>query len=117
MLNPLSDVITERNQYIEKIHDDIQRAEQELSRVRNQLSAAEQKARSDAHRRRKEIEAMGVTEAEQIFTENKKEMDGIKQESEKKIAIQLEEARQWIEKESKRLSIVIMEKILERKIA
>lgn len=117
MLRPLSKTMNERDGYIYKVREDIENAEQELDTVRRQLVRAEESARKEAHETRQEIEESGAREAHEILDAVKDEIEGIKQETEKEVNSQLEEARRWIETESKTLSVVIMEKVLERRLS
>jgi F-type H+-transporting ATPase subunit b len=117
MFRPLQGAIGERENHLAKLKVAITDTQVEVEKVRKQLKEREATIRQEALNRHKELEEAGSLEASDIFHGIQQEIDGIRADTKKEIDAQIQEGRAHIEKESQALSIDIMEKLLERRLA
>ena len=116
MFRPLQGVMSERDNHIEKIKQDIIDSENELKNVTNQLQQEESAAKDEAFELQQELEAEASRQAGEIFVFVRDEIETIKEKAQKEIDAQISEARKDIRKESEALAFSIMEKILDRRL-
>jgi len=116
MFRPLQGVMSERDNHIEKIKQDIIDSENELKNVTNQLQQEESAAKDEAFELRQELEAEASRQATEMFVSVRDEVETIKKKAQKEIDAQISEARKDIGKESEALAFSIMEKILDRRL-
>jgi len=116
MFRPLQGVMSERDNHIEKIKQDIIDSENELKNVTNQLQQEESAAKDEAFELKQELEAEASRQAAEIFVSVRDEIETIKEKAQKEIDAQISEARKDIRKESEALAFSIMEKILDRRL-
>jgi len=116
MFRPLQGVMSERDNHIEKIKQDIIDSENELKNVTNQLQQEESAAKDEAFELRQELEAEASRQATEMFVSVRDEVETIKKKAQKEIDAQISEAIKDIGKESEALAFSIMEKILDRRL-
>lgn len=116
MFRPLRGVMSERDNHIEKIKQDIIDSENELKNVTNQLQQEESAAKDEAFELQQELEAEASRQAAEIFVSIRDEIETIKERAQKEIDAQISEARKDVRKESEALAFSIMEKILDRRL-
>ena len=116
MFLPLQGVMSERDNHIEKIKQDIIDSENELKNVNNQLQQEESAAKDEAFELMQELEAEASRQASEIFISVREEIETIKEKAQNEIDAQISEARKDIGKESEALAFSIMEKILDRRL-
>ncbi len=116
MFRPLQGVMSERDNHIEKIKQDIIDSENELKNVTNQLQQEESAAKDEAFELRQELEAEASRQAAEMFVSVRDEVETIKKKAQKEIDAQISEAIKDIGKESEALAFSIMEKILDRRL-
>ena len=117
MFRPLRGTMAERDQYIQRISDDIYSAERELSVISREMQEKEDLSRKRALKLNEELEETGKRRAEEISASIQEEIGELKEETEQEINIQIREARKSVGKESEILAQTIMEKILGRRLA
>lgn len=117
MFRPLSQTMEEREQYIEKVHEDISQAETDLDRVTLALKKREEDVRRAARDAGQKLEENGQAEADRIFEGVRLEIEDIKKETEKDIQAKLNAARKELHSEAETLALRVMEKILDRRIS
>jgi len=117
MFRPLKDTMDGREVHIDGIRMEIENAENQLDLIRTQLQEKESAVRKEAREIRKGLEESGNREAATIFEEVREEIGTQKQKTLTEMESRLKEAREQIEKESETLSIIIIEKVLDRRIA
>jgi len=116
MIRPLRGVMSDREQHIVKIKDDIVEAQKDLFEKTRQSRAKEDTIRADALHFEHEMEAAGQEEALAIVTQAEAEIARMKKAAEDEIDVQLIAARKKIQKNSEPLALHIMEKVLERSL-
>jgi F-type H+-transporting ATPase subunit b len=116
MIRPLRGVMTEREQHIDTIKQDIVDAQQDLKDKTRQSQAKEARLRADALKFGNEMETKGQAEAATIVAQAEAEIARMRQEAQTEIDTQLTAARKEIQKKSETLALHIMEKVLARSL-
>ncbi len=117
MFKPLQCVMTEREDYIDKIQKDIAEAEKELENVQMLLKENETAVKKEAFSIKNEMQESGDQQASEIFNRSKNEIQVMRENAKKEVSAKLEEARQMLQKEADTLVVQILEKVLERRLA
>ena len=117
MFRPLSHVMVERENHLNEISANIEKSETELAEINEQVRIQEMTAIDTANQEKKKLEEDGATQANDILEKSRKEITAIKQESQQFIDRQIAKARQDIQTESEKLAVMIMEKVLDRRLA
>jgi F-type H+-transporting ATPase subunit b len=117
MFRPLRDVINERQTHIEDISSGIEKSKTQLTEMNEQVRAQELTAIKEANQHKKNLEEDGVIQANTLLDESRKEIQAIKLESQQFINSQITKARAEIKNESQKLAVLIMEKVLDRRLA
>ncbi len=117
MFRPLRDVMGEREAHIENITSGIEKSKNQLTEMNEQVRAQELTAIKEANQHKKNLEEDGVIQANNVLDESRKEIQAIKLESQQFINSQISKAREEIKNESQKLSVLIMEKVLDRRLA
>ena len=117
MFRPLRDVMTEREEHITGIADSIEKSQTRLSEMDEQVRSQELAAIKEANEQKNRLEEAGTLQANQILDESRKEIQAIKQESQHYIDSQISKARAEIKHESEKLAVIIMERVLDRRLA
>jgi F-type H+-transporting ATPase subunit b len=116
MFRPLRETMREREDYINKVNQDIQDAKEELESVIEQTKMEEDVVRQAAFKVSETLEKSGNEEAGDIMSTARTEIAVLSEQSKTAVDIQLTEARKSIEKEAETLALNVMEKVLERKV-
>ncbi|OQY55294.1 MAG: hypothetical protein B6245_20015 [Desulfobacteraceae bacterium 4572_88] len=116
MVQPLRKVMSERDAYIGRIELDISRAGKQLEDVSGQLKEREFSVRKQAFKLREKLEASGKQEADQILESVRQDISALNEKTQKEVDAQISEAKKYVKAESERLSLGVMEKILERRL-
>ena len=117
MFRPLSHVMVEREEHLNEISANIEKSETELAEINEQVRSQEMAAIETANQEKKKLEQDGTTQANDILETSRNEIAGIKKESQQFIDRQISKARQDIKAESEKLAVIIMEKVLDRRLA
>jgi F-type H+-transporting ATPase subunit b len=117
MFRPLSHVMVEREEHLNEISANIEKSETELARINEQVRIQEMTAIETANQEKKKLEQEGAAQANDILEKSLKEISAIKKESQQFIDRQISIARQDISAESEKLAVIIMEKVLDRRLA
>ncbi len=116
MFRPLRETMHEREDYINKVNQDILDAKEALESVIEQTGMEEDVVRQAAFKVSETLEKSGNKEAGDIMRAARAEIAVLSDQSKKDVGIQLAKARKSIEKEAETLALSIMEKVLERKV-
>jgi F-type H+-transporting ATPase subunit b len=116
MFRPLRETMREREDYINKVNQDILDAKEELEAVIEQTKMEEDVVRQAAFKVSETLEKSGNEEAGDIMSAARAEIAELSEQSNKAVDIQLAEARKSIQKEAETLALNVMEKVLERKV-
>lgn len=117
MFRPLQAVMAERENHIAEIAGGIDQSKNQLTEMDEQVRAQELAALQEANQHKQNLETDGTEKAKSILEASRTEILAIKQESQELINHQIAIAREEIKNESEKLAVVIMEKILDRRLA
>lgn len=117
MFRPLRESMREREQYIEGIRMDITDAEKELQTVAQQTRDENAAVRKAGLQMTADLEEKGNQEAGEIIAAARQKIAQLSHKSKKEIETQVAEARKAITAEAGKLSVSIMEKVLDRRLA
>jgi F-type H+-transporting ATPase subunit b len=117
MFRPLRTVMSERDNYIQKLKIEIDGTEDELKTVFEQIKEQESAVKKEAGSLKEKLEAAGSLKAGEIFDAAREEIEEMKTTAEKEVDAMISEARKSIQNESEPLATRIMEKLLDRRLA
>jgi len=117
MFKPLQETIQQREEHIDGIASGIESSKNQLLEMENNLKIHEAATIKEASKHKNKLEEDGTRLAKEILDESRKEILGIKQESQQSIESQISKARTEIKNESVQLAVLIMEKVLDRRLA
>ena len=117
MFRPLREVMTEREEHINEIAGSIEKSQIQLTEMNEEIRSREVAAIKEANRQKNNLEEDGTLQANEILDESRKEIQAIKQESQRYIDSQISKARAEIKRESEKLAVIIMERVLDRRLA
>jgi F-type H+-transporting ATPase subunit b len=117
MIRPLRQTMTERQQYTDRLSDDIAEANTAYADISQQITVQEKDARNTASKMRDEIEAEGRQSAETVIEQTRKEIQALKETAWREADAKITEARRQIESESESLSDQMANYLLERRSA
>lgn len=117
MYHPLQDMIAERDRQIGQMKKDISAAEADLEDIFFEIESEKRKVKDEAFVLQLHLEKEGGKQADELFSEVNAEIEKLKAETKKEVQRQIAEVSQHLGEESERLSKVIMEKALDRRLA
>ena len=117
MFRPLQRTAIERNRYVKEILQEIDDAEKDSERYKQEIERKRSAAREKAFAIIKELEDAGGMEAEKIVAAAVQDISTLREQANKEIETQISEAEKNLKKESEALSIHIMEKVLDRRLS
>jgi len=117
MFRPLRETMSERDRFMEGIHQDITTARQQLEEVMKRLQDRESDAEFEAQRVKSEIDAAADQAAALVLTTAREEVTALTHRTEVDVNAMLTAAANSMETEARRLTVFIMEKVLDRKVA
>ena len=89
MFRPLRDVMSERDNHIEKVQQDIVDTDNELKNLTNQLQQEESAVKDEAFELKQELESAGSQQAAEIFVSAKEEIETLKERAQKEVEAQI----------------------------
>ena len=117
MFRPLLDTIRQRGERMDGLDRDIAATRKAAEILSRDLREREDGARKEAFERKKELESLAGQQAREILRASRKEISQMKEKVEQEVALQLEQAKKGIQKDSETLAAQIMEHILDRSVA
>ncbi len=117
MFKPLRATIQQRKEHIDGIAGGIESSKSQLLEMNNNLKIQEAATIKAASKHKDKLEEDATRLSKEILNESRKEILGIKEESQQFINRQISKARDEIKHESEKLAVVIMEKVLDRRLA
>lgn len=117
MIRPLQNSMAERDNYIEKVKQDIVDADKDVENISMELEERKSAVIAEALGITKELDQSGSKKADEIFVSARSEVAALKEKATKEVDAQLAEATKHLKKESEALAINVMEKILDRRLA
>jgi|SRR5210317_1582946 len=117
MFKPLRSVMTDRENHIKSIQQDIVTADNKLAALADQIRAQESAVKSEASAQKASLEEAGGRRADDIFADTRKEIEAARDRAQTEVDAQLIEAKKHIKEESETLSLSVMEKVLNRRLS
>ena len=117
MFRPLRRTVEERGALMDRIRTDVDRAKQELDAVTTEATKREAAAKEDAFQIKASLQEGAQKEAGAVLKATGKEMDAIRKKAEADVAKMVTAARGDIALEAERLTVSIMEKVLDRRLS
>jgi len=117
MFRPLRDVMQQRDAHINDISQGIETSKKQLTGLDKQLRDRESAVIKEAILHKDTLEDDGTRHANEIIEEARKEIHGLKEESQQYIDAQIKQARTSLKEESEKLAVKIMERVLDRGMA
>ena len=116
MFRPLRRTMQEREQYVEGIRVDIQEAEKKLQQTIQEARDEDEAVRKAGLQMINEMEKQGSEEAGRIIAKVREEIVGKGDKARQEIDAQIADARKTIVAEADKLSLNVMEKVLNRRL-
>ena len=116
MFRPLRRIMTKREDYLEKINNEIVDAKDELERMAQRVEDQESAIKLEAYELKDKLEESGNQEAAGIIASAREEIAALKQTAAGQIDRQISDARDHLKSESEALMMDIMEKMLDRRL-
>jgi F0F1-type ATP synthase membrane subunit b/b' len=104
----------ERKSHIDRIQQDIDKAQSEYESLTDQIKARENDVRNEAHQQRLQLTAKGQQQAADIIASTREEINNLQTETEKQVDLQIAAAREQVELEAEDLSKQIIATVLHR---
>lgn len=117
MFRPLIEERNKRNSYMGKIETDIADAINNFDDITRKINANETEAKKEAMNFSNELKVSGTEEAAKILRSARLKIIDIRKIAESEIDIWLLEAKKSIKEEAEHLSVNILEKVLDRRLA
>lgn len=117
MFRPLRSTMSDRETYLSNLQNEISEAEEEIETITAQLREQEARTRAEAGQSAKDREDAGKDEANRILASSRTEFAGMMEKAKNEIDARIQEARKVIRTEAETLAIIVMEKVLERRLA
>ena len=117
MFRPLRETMSERGNYIGKIQRDTIQARKRVDEIIAATRDEEQEIRQAALDVVAQMESLGNQKAHDVINAAREEIAAQKRQSQDEIEAELAEAMTNVEAEAQSLSLAIMEKVLNRKVA
>ena len=117
MIRPLRKLMKDRVEHVQNMKQDIVSAERKYEEILEEIRQRNSALRQEAFTINKELEADGTQEAAELISATREEISVLKEQAAREVDGQIQEAKKYIQKESETLSIAIMEKVLDRRLA
>jgi F-type H+-transporting ATPase subunit b len=117
MYQPLQDIVAERDRQIELMEKEIAATEADLEEVFFTIESQMLQAKNDAFAAQHQLEKDAAKQADALFEGVTAEISRLHEETKTEVQRQVQEVRQHLAEESERLSRIIMEKALDRRMA
>lgn len=115
MVRPLRKVMNDRQDFTDRINEELVAANASFADISSQISAQESDARKTAFNMREDIEADGKQSAEKVLEQTRNEINALKEAAGKEADAKIMAARQQIEAEAETLSDQMANYLLERR--
>lgn len=117
MFQPLRETMQEREQQVERIQQEIEAERGKMETVLEKLAVDEARVKHEALEAQYQLEQEGQLEAKQVFNEGLRKIERLKDETRKSVQLQIQEARKQLAQESQKLVRVIIDQVLDRRVA
>lgn len=117
MYHPLQDIIAERDRQVEQMKEEIGAAEADLEDIFFRIETRTREVKDEAFALQQRLEKDGMRQADALYEGVAAEIDALNEETKKEVRRQIENVRRHLADESDRVSRVIMEKALDRRLS
>ena len=117
MFRPLRHTMMQRDNYIEKIQQEIEQQKDEIKKLEKTIHKKENAVISEAYKMQKKLEDAGNKEAVAIFETTHHEIEALKKKTALDIETSIAQARKYLKEESEALVLDVIEKVLDRRPA
>ena len=116
MFQPLRSIMTDRENHIKSIQQDIVAADNKLDALTDQIRAQESAVKSEAFAQKALLEESGGRRADEIFAATREEIEAARDKAQNEVDAQIIEAKKYINEEAESLALTVMEKVLNRRL-
>jgi F-type H+-transporting ATPase subunit b len=117
MFQPLLGAMQQRSGHLNQLRKEIGESEAKLEKFNSDLRKEKHKIREAAFAVNDDLEKRAEQEAGDIFKAAQQEIDQLRENAERAVARQIQEAKQYFETETQRLSTIMIERLLHRRIS
>ncbi len=117
IFQPLLGTMGDRDKQVTDAQSSIETVRGDMDEMAQHLATYEAAAKGKALSLKKELEAEGKEEAQEIVDQARGEIEAMRVEASQRVDAQISEARSFFKAESEALSLNIMEKILGRTVS
>ncbi len=117
MFRPLRETMAERDIFMETIREDIAAANNELKSLHRTTQERSAAIRQEAMAVKATVEEAAHRQAAEVIAATQQQISQLSATTEKEVSAMVATARKDLQKEAKQLTVDIMEKILDRKLA
>ena len=117
MFRPLKKAMSGRNDYFDRIAEEVQASNQKLESWIKELEIKQQEVKQEAFAVTKTLEEAGKAAAAELFEATQVEITTLRDEADVTIQKQIKAARAHLQEESAALAVMLMEKVLDRRLA
>lgn len=114
MIRPLRKIMAEREQYLEKVQQEIHAAHEGYVQIGQKIQDQESEARKAAFTIREEMERKAQRSASDTIAQTKSEIESLRSESQRQADEKIAAARQQIEREADMLADRMIDVLLDR---
>jgi F0F1-type ATP synthase membrane subunit b/b' len=114
MIRPLRKVMTEREQYLVKVQQEIHVAHEGYAQIGQQIQEQESETRKAAFKIREEMEREAQRSASDAVGQTKSEIETLRRESQRQADEKIVAARQQLDREADELADRMIDALLER---
>lgn len=114
MIRPLRKVMSEREQHLEKVQQQIHAAHEGYDQISHQIQEQESETRKAAFKIREEMEQQAQSSAGEAIAQTKSEIESLRNESQRQANEKITAARQQIAREADALADRMIDALLDR---
>ena len=115
MIRPLRRTMSDRDQHIEKIQQEIKNQKSDLESLENEIGKKELSIKTAAFEIKQKIEDSGSHEAAVILSATRREIEALRKKTARDVESKVSDARKYLKQESERLVSDIIAKVLDRR--
>lgn len=117
MFRPLLSTMEQRDEHIDNVKEEIQTGKEKLNQLLKDLDVQRAQVIKEADTAAHSLEAEGDRQASALIEEARQKIVVLRNETEAQVATQLQQARQSIAGEVEAVTVTVMEKVLQRRLA
>ena len=115
MFRPILKLINDRSQYMETTKDKIKDIQVETERLKSEYLAMHNEARKNASKERSQMRSTGITEAEKLLNESRRQVTLIRAEADRNAEREIKQNQPLLRGEAVDLAEQIIERVIGRR--